>query len=72
MLRLAARHDRALGEEFLSKLKIETAQAAENAEDKVRSNRFQSPEAQAQTRPALVPKFPLRKSGLEHRHSLSI
>lgn len=48
VLRLAARHDRALGEEFLSKLKIETAQAAENAEDKVRSNRFQSPEAQAQ------------------------
>jgi hypothetical protein len=45
VLRLAARRDRALGEEFLSKLRTETAQ---EAEDKVRSNRFQSPEAQAQ------------------------
>jgi hypothetical protein len=45
VLRLAARRDRALGEEMLSKLKVETAQAAD---DKVRSSRFESPEAQAQ------------------------
>ena len=45
VLRLAARHDRALGEEFLSKLKIEKQQEATDAANKAPSNPFDAPEA---------------------------
>ena len=48
VLRLAARHDRALGEEFLSKLKIEKQQEATDAADKTPSNPFDAPEAARQ------------------------
>ena len=48
VLRLAARHDRALGEEFLSKLKIEKQQEATDAADKAPSNPFDVPEAARQ------------------------
>jgi hypothetical protein len=48
VLRLAARHDRALGEEFLSKLKIEKQQEATDAADKALSNPFDAPEAARQ------------------------
>lgn len=48
VLRLAARHDRALGEEFLSKLKIEKQQEATDAADKAPSNPFDAPEAARQ------------------------
>jgi hypothetical protein len=45
VLRLAARRDRALGEELLAKLKIDQQQQATEASDKTRSNQFQTPEA---------------------------
>jgi len=48
VLRLAARRDRALGEEFLAKLKVEKERDATEAADKARSNTFDSPEALAQ------------------------
>jgi hypothetical protein len=48
VLRLAARHDRALGEEFLGKLKIEKQQEATDAADKAPSNPFDAPEAARQ------------------------
>src|ERR1044072_5570039 len=48
VLRLAARHDRALGEEFLSKLKIEKQQEAADAADKAPSSPFDAPEAAQQ------------------------
>src|SRR5689334_21145320 len=48
VLRLAARHDRALGEEFLSKLKIEKQQEATDAADKAPSSPWDAPEAAQQ------------------------
>ena len=48
VLRLAARHDRALGEEFLSKLKIEKQQEATDAADKGPSSPFDAPDAARQ------------------------
>src|ERR1041384_1733361 len=48
VLRLAARPDRALGEEFLSKLKIEKQQEATDAADKAPSSPFDAPEAAQQ------------------------
>ncbi len=48
VLRLAAKRDHALGEEFLAKLKIEKQQEATEASDRNRSNLFNSPEAMAQ------------------------
>jgi len=48
VLRLAARRDRALGEEFLGKLKTEKQQEATEAADKLRSNPFSAPDAQSQ------------------------
>src|ERR1041384_466788 len=48
VLRLAARHDRALGEEFLAKLKVEKQQEAKDAADKAPSNPFDAPEAAQQ------------------------
>lgn len=49
ILRLAARRDRALGEEFLGKLKTEKQQEADAAADRARSNPFETtPEATRQ------------------------
>jgi len=48
VLRLAARRDRALGEEFLAKLKVEKEREATEITDKARSNTFDSPEAMSQ------------------------
>jgi hypothetical protein len=48
VLRLAARRDRALGEEFLAKLKVEKDREATETADKARSNPFDSPEGLAQ------------------------
>jgi len=48
VLRLAARRDRALGEEFLAKMKAQTQQDATEAADKARSNSFDAPEAASQ------------------------
>ncbi|HEU5238854.1 MAG TPA: hypothetical protein VFU37_17105 [Pyrinomonadaceae bacterium] len=48
VLRLAARRDRALGEELLAKLKIEKEREATEIADKSRSNTFDSPEAMSQ------------------------
>ncbi|MEK6335399.1 MAG: hypothetical protein AABM67_10655 [Acidobacteriota bacterium] len=48
VLRLAARRDRALGEELLAKLKIDQQQQATEASDKSRSNVFDTPEAISQ------------------------
>src|ERR1041384_1951259 len=48
VLQLAARHDRALGEEFLSKLKTEKQREATDAADKAPSNSFDAPEAAQQ------------------------
>src|SRR5262249_23945741 len=45
VLRLAARHDRTLGEEFLAKLKTEKQQEASDLADRTRSNSFDAPEA---------------------------
>ncbi len=48
VLRLAARHDRTLGEEFLAKLKVEKQQEATEASDKLRPEPFDTPEAISQ------------------------
>ena len=48
VLRLAARHDRALGEEFLAKLKVEKQQEATDAADKAPSSPFDAPDAARQ------------------------
>jgi hypothetical protein len=48
VLRLAAKRDRALGEELLSKLKVDQQQQANEASDKSRSNQFDTPEAVSQ------------------------
>src|SRR5215468_10673747 len=48
VLRLAARHDRTLGEEFLAKLKTEKQQEASDLADRTRSNSFDAPEAASQ------------------------
>jgi hypothetical protein len=48
VLRLAARRDRALGEEFLAKLKLEREQVAAGLTDKLRSNPFDTPEGISQ------------------------
>jgi hypothetical protein len=48
VLRLAARHDRALGEELLDKLKTERQQEATEAADRKRGDPYQTPEALAQ------------------------
>ncbi|HSQ23141.1 MAG TPA: hypothetical protein VLN44_01960 [Pyrinomonadaceae bacterium] len=48
VLRLAARRDRALGEELLAKLKVEKEREATEIADKGRSNTFDSPEGLAQ------------------------
>ena len=48
VLRLAARHDRALGEEFLAKLKTEKQQEATETADKALSNPFDAPDAARQ------------------------
>ena len=48
VLRLAARRDRALGEEFLGKLKTEKQQEATDAADKLRSDPFSASETQSQ------------------------
>src|SRR6266496_1898567 len=48
VLRLAARHDRTLGEEFLAKLKLEKQQEATEASDKLRPEPFDTPEAISQ------------------------
>jgi hypothetical protein len=48
VLRLAARRDRALGEEFLAKLKIEKAQEATEATDKAKASPFDTPEGLSQ------------------------
>ena len=47
VLRLAAQHDRALGEEFLGKLKVEKEREATEAADRMRSS-FDAPEAASQ------------------------
>src|SRR5256884_170722 len=48
VLRLAARHDRALGEEFLGKLKTEKQQESTEAADKIKSNPLNASETQSQ------------------------
>ena len=48
VLRLAAKRDRALGEELLAKLKVDQQQQATEASDKNRSNLFDTPEAISQ------------------------
>ncbi len=48
VLRLAAKRDRALGEEFLAKLKIEKEREATEAADKSKSNPFDTPEGLTQ------------------------
>ncbi len=48
VLRLAAKRDRALGEEFLAKLKVEKAQEATEAADKARRDPFDTPEGLSQ------------------------
>jgi len=48
VLRLAARRDRALGEEFLGKLRAEQQQEASDNADRSRSNPLDAPEAAAQ------------------------
>ena len=48
VLRLAARRDRALGEELLAKLKVDQQQQATEASDKKGSNLFDTPEAISQ------------------------
>src|SRR5207253_10753903 len=48
VLRLAARRDRALGEELLGKLKTEKPQEATDAADKLRSDPFSASETQRQ------------------------
>lgn len=48
VLRLAARRDRALGEELLARLKVEKEREATELADKTRSNTFDSPEALSQ------------------------
>jgi hypothetical protein len=48
VLRLAARRDRALGEEFLAKLKVEKEQEATEATDKARRDPFDTPEGLSQ------------------------
>jgi hypothetical protein len=48
VLRMAARRDRALGEELLAKLKVEKAQEAAEATDKARRDPFDSPEGLSQ------------------------
>src|SRR5262249_40141618 len=48
VLRLAARRDRTLGEEFLTKLKVEKEREATETADKARSNTFDAPEALSQ------------------------
>lgn len=48
VLRLAARRDRALGEELLAKLRVEKEREATELADKTRSNSFDAPEAVAQ------------------------
>jgi len=48
ILRLAAKHDRALGEEFLAKLKIEKQQEADDVAGRNRGNSLNSPEAMNQ------------------------
>jgi hypothetical protein len=48
VLRLAARRDRALGEEFLAKLKDEKAREATEAADRARANPLDSPEGLSQ------------------------
>ena len=48
VLRLAARRDRALGEEFLGKLKIEKQQESTEAADRLKSNPLNASETQSQ------------------------
>jgi hypothetical protein len=48
VLRLAAKRDRALGEEFLAKLKVEKDQEATEAADKSKANPFDTPEGLTQ------------------------
>jgi hypothetical protein len=48
VLRLAAKRDRALGEELLAKLKVDQQQQATEASDKTRSNLLDTPEAVSQ------------------------
>jgi hypothetical protein len=48
VLRLAARRDRALGEEFLAKLRVEKAREATEATDKAKANPFDTPEGLSQ------------------------
>lgn len=48
VLRLAARRDRSLGEEFLGKLKSEKQQEATDDADRLRSNPFNASESQSQ------------------------
>lgn len=48
VLRLAARRDRTLGEEFLAKMKTQTQQDATEAADRAKSNSFDAPEAASQ------------------------
>jgi hypothetical protein len=48
VLRLAARRDRTLGEEFLAKMRTQTQQDATEAADKAKSRSFDAPEAASQ------------------------
>lgn len=48
VLRMAARRDRALGEELLAKLKVEKAQEATEASDKAKRDPFDTPEGLSQ------------------------
>src|SRR5256885_1010563 len=48
VLRLAARRDRALGEEFLAKMRTQTQQDATEASDKAKSRSLDAPEAASQ------------------------
>jgi len=48
VLRLAARRDRALGEEFLAKLNLEKAREATEASDKAKGDPFSTPESVTQ------------------------
>jgi hypothetical protein len=48
VLRLAAKHDRALGEEFLGKLTAQQAQNATDTADRARSNPLNAPDAVSQ------------------------
>jgi hypothetical protein len=48
VLRLAARRDRALGEEFLAKLKLEKAREATEASDRAKGDPFSTPEGVTQ------------------------